>query len=282
MRYNYTSPGSYDVFRWGRPRSRIISSLIIINLIVWVLVTLFQLEDELFPVLGLVPHAVWSQLMIWQPATYMFLHAGFWHIALNMFVLWMFGSELEREWGSRAFLKYYFITGVGAGLVTMLFSLGSARADNAVIGASGAIYGVLLAYGLAYPNRYVYLYFMFPVKVKYFVGFLVIMAFLASFSSDDSPVSHITHLSGIVVGWIYLKSGWRSAWRQLAQRIGRIQQDRTIHKDFTESQEDERLRQQVDEILDKISTEGFASLSSEEQETLYQASIRLSKRNTKN
>ncbi len=278
MRYRYTSPRSYDLFSWGRPRPTILRSLIIINLAIWGLVTLTGTERMLFPVFGLVPRLVWSSLMVWQPFTYMFLHAGFWHVALNMFVLWMFGSELEREWGGAAFLRYYFITGVGAGLVTMFFSLNS---TIPVIGASGAIYGVLLAYGLAYPNREVYLYFLCPVRVKYFVGFLAIMAFLASIQPGVSAISHLTHLSGMVIGWAYLKSGWRSSWARLGQRVANLQQERRIRDESPESPEDEHLRHQVDRILDKISADGFASLSEEEQELLYQASIRFSRRDKK-
>lgn len=278
MRYNYTSPGSYDVFRWGKPRSTIISSLILINLIIWVLITLSGTDRLFYPIFGLVPKLVWSRLMIWQPFTYMFLHGGFWHVALNMFVLWMFGSELEREWGSSAFLRYYFITGIGAGLVTMLFSLGS---TDVVVGASGAIYGVLVAYGLAYPDRYVYLYFMFPVKVKYFVGFLAIIAFLASFQQGLSTVSHLTHLSGMVIGVIYLKSGWRGRWHHLSRRVTSIRQQYQVRKDSAERQEEEQMRRQVDDILDKISNEGFSSLTKEEQDILYKASIRFSRKTTK-
>ncbi|MFC1619136.1 rhomboid family intramembrane serine protease [Candidatus Neomarinimicrobiota bacterium] len=278
MRYDYTSPGGHDVFRWGRPRSTIISSLILINLIIWGLIALSGTDRVFYPIFGLVPKLVWSRLMIWQPFTYMFLHGGFWHFALNMFVLWMFGSELEREWGSTAFLRYYFVTGVGAGLVTMLFSISSMIP---VIGASGAIYGVLLAYGLAYPNRYVYLYFMFPVKVKYFVGFLGIMAFLASFQQGLSTVSHLTHLSGMVIGGIYLKSGWRDRLDHLSRRVTSMRQQYQVRRDSTERQEEELMRRQVDEILDKISTEGFSSLTNEEQDILYKASIRFSRKTTK-
>jgi membrane associated rhomboid family serine protease len=277
MRYDYTSPGSYDVFRWGRPRSTIISSLILINLVIWGLITVSGTDWLFYPIFGLVPKLVWSRLMIWQPFTYMFLHGSFWHVALNMFVLWMFGSELEREWGGSAFLRYYFITGIGAGLVTMLLSLSS---TIPVIGASGAIYGVLLAYGLAYPNRYVYLYFMFPVKVKYFVGFLVIMAFLASFGTSTG-VSHLTHLSGMVIGGIYLKSGWRGKWHQLSRRVSGIRQQYQDRRDSTERHEDDQMRHQVDKILDKINTEGFSSLTKDEQDILYKASIRFSRKTTK-
>ncbi|MFB0516410.1 MAG: rhomboid family intramembrane serine protease [Candidatus Neomarinimicrobiota bacterium] len=278
MRYRYTSPGSYDSFSWGRPRTTIIRALIIINLAIWVLLTLSESSRLIFPYLGLVPKLVWSRLMVWQPITYMFIHAGFWHVALNMFALWMFGSELEREWGKAAFLRYYFITGVGSGLVTMLFSLNSIIP---VIGASGAIYGVLLAYGLAYPNREVYLYFIFPVKVKYFVGFFALMAFFASIQPGVSTISHLTHLSGMVIGWFYLKSGWRSTWYHLGQRVASLQQERHIRKEFFEDQEDEALRQQVDQILDKINTEGYVALSKEEQDILYRASVRFSRKSVK-
>lgn len=278
MRYQYRSPGSYDLFGWGRPRPTIIKGLIIVNLAIWILVTLTGTDRLLFPVFGLVPRLVWSRLTVWQPITYMFLHADFWHVALNMFVLWMFGSELEREWSGASFLRYYFITGVGAGLVTMFLSLNS---TIPVVGASGAIYGVLLAYGLAYPNREVYLYFMFPVKVKYFVGFLAIMAFLASIQPGGSKISHLTHLSGMVIGWVYLKSGWRSTWYRLGQRVANLQQERQVRKEFPESQEDEHLRRKVDRILDKINTDGYASLSEEEQELLYKASVRFSRKNTR-
>lgn len=284
MRYDYTSPGGYDVFRWSRPRSTIIGTLVLINLVIWGLITLTSTEGLFFPVLGLVPKLVWSRLMIWQPFTYMFLHGdytslriGFLHVAINMFVLWMFGSELEREWGRTAFLRYYFITGAGSGLITMLFSLNS---EIPVIGASGAVYGILLAYGLAYPNRHIYLYFIFPVRVKYVVAFLGILAFLLSFETT-SRISHLTHLSGMVIGLVYLKTGWRGRLNHLIQRVKDTRQQYRLRRNLADKQEDERMRRQVDEILDKINTEGFSSLSKEEQDILYKASIRFSRKTTK-
>ena len=89
--------------------------------------------------------------MIWQPLTYLFLHGGIWHVLINMFVLWMFGTEMESVWGSKKFLQYYLITGVGSGLIWLLFNYGNNY--SVLIGASGAIYGILLAYGLMFPNR---------------------------------------------------------------------------------------------------------------------------------
>lgn len=279
MRYQYTSPGSHDLFGWGRPQTTIIKSLLIINLGIWGLLTLSGTQGLFFPLLGLVPRLLWTKLMVWQPITYMFLHAGFMHVGLNMFVLWMFGSELEREWGGPAFLRYYLITGAGAGLVTVLFSL---QSTTPVVGASGAIYGVLLAYGLAYPNREVYIYFMFPVKVKYFVSFLAIVAFMASFQSGPSTVSHLTHLSGMVIGWFYLKSGWQSTGAGWRQKVAQFREEHRARKHLLESLEEEQLHQQVDRILDKINSDGYNSLTEEEQEILYQASARFSRRTPKN
>lgn len=291
MRYQYTSPASFDPSGWRRPASTIIRRLVIINVAIWLSLYILYLVgapprvpfpayyQSLFSFFGLVPKWVWSRFMIWQPFSYMFLHAGFWHVGLNMFVLWMFGSELEREWGGGAFLRYYFLTGAGAGLVTILFGLNS---TVPVVGASGAVYGVLLAYGLAYPDRELLIFpFMIPVKAKYFVGFLAVMAFFFSIQPGGSAVAHLTHLSGMVIGWFYLRSGWRTSWFRLGQRIADMQQERRIRQEFLENQEDELLRGQVDQILDKINAVGYAALTTEEQDILYQASVRFSSRSTK-
>ncbi len=124
--------------------------------------------------LGLSPEAVLTKGWIWQPATYMFLHADVMHILFNMLGLWMFGVELERMWGTRFFARYYAVTGIGAALITIAVSLlplpFSPRIyQSLTIGASGAIYALLLAYGLSFPNRPIYLYFLFQVPAKYFV-----------------------------------------------------------------------------------------------------------------
>ncbi len=159
---------------------------------------------ELMMIFGIVPYWVITKLFIWQPATYLFLHGGFWHILFNMFGLWMFGCELERYWGSREFLKFFFITGVGAGVLSVVvdpFSMAP------IIGASGAVYGILMAFGMMFPDRYVYLYFLFPVKVKYFVAVLGAMTFFSALGSPGSPIAHMAHLGGMLLAFLYLK-GW--------------------------------------------------------------------------
>ena len=143
---------------------------------------------------------------IWQLVTYMFLHGGFWHVFFNMFVLWMFGSELEREWGTKEFVKYYFLTGIGAGVINILLS------SAPTIGASGAVYGVMLAYALRYPDRLVYIYFLFPVKVKYLMAFLVLVSFFSTFGSSGDGIAHAAHLGGILVGFLYLKY-WKIVYK---------------------------------------------------------------------
>ena len=214
--------------------------------------------------------------MIWQPFTYLFFHGGIWHVFINMFVLWMFGSELERIWGKKFFLKYYFMTGVGSGLITVLLSINS---SIPVVGASGAVYGILLAYGLIFPNRKVYLYFLIPLKVKYFVLFIGIIAFLSSFGSNDG-ISHLTHLSGMIIGLIYLKSKFQLSFLKkiiLKYRLKYI--DILNHK---KSQYEDDLRFEVDSILDKINKEGYDNLSEKEKKFLYEASKKLSQNQYRN
>ncbi|MGE3274570.1 MAG: rhomboid family intramembrane serine protease [Vicinamibacterales bacterium] len=160
--------------------------------------------------LGLVPAMVVQELAIWQPVTYMFLHGGITHILFNMLALWMFGSDLERTWGTRFFTKYYFVTGIGAALVTIAWALSPLPfADTiyytATIGASGAIYGILLAYGLYFPDRPIYVYFVFPIPAKYFVMIMGAIAFFSSIGSGGGGTAHWTHLGGLVVGYFYLK-----------------------------------------------------------------------------
>ena len=165
--------------------------------------------DVLTAWLGLRPVDVLSHLSVWQLATYMFLHAGVLHIVFNMLALWMFGAELERIWGTRYFLKYYFVTGTGAAILTVLFSLlpFDFAADlhrSIVIGASGAIYGLLLAYALYFPDRPIYMYLVFPIPAKYFVMIMGALAFYSSVG-ETGGVASATHLGGLVIGYLYLK-----------------------------------------------------------------------------
>jgi membrane associated rhomboid family serine protease len=206
-RYPSTSASSFS-FGPG-PLSSAMKALILANVAMFVLMTLVP---SMLTVLGLVPVYVVYRLWVWQIATYMFLHGGIFHILFNMLALWMFGTELERVWGTRYFLKYYFVTGVGAGLLTTIFSLlpfafAQSLQQSVIIGASGAIYGLLLAYGLYFPDRPIYMYFVFPIPAKVFVLIMGAIAFYSSMSGAGGGIANATHLGGIVIGYLYLKSG---------------------------------------------------------------------------
>ncbi|MGA1839726.1 MAG: rhomboid family intramembrane serine protease [bacterium] len=154
------------------------------------------------PLFGLTPLFFWRGF-IWQPVTYIFLHGGITHIFFNLFALWMFGSDLEYRWGTRFFIKYFFITGIGAGLCSAIFTFYS---PIPIIGASGAIYGILLAFALTYPDRDILLiFFPYPIKAKYFALIFGLIEFVSSISARKDGIAHMAHLGGMVIGYIYLE-----------------------------------------------------------------------------
>ena len=188
------------------PVSTTLKALIAANVVMFLVTTFAQ---SVVAYLGLVPTLVLHQFWVWQVATYMFLHGGIFHIVFNMLALWMFGAELERRWGTRYFLKFYFVTGIGAGALTVLFStLPFAFAQQVqhsiVIGASGAIYGLLLAYALYFPDRPIYMYFVFPIPAKVFVAIIGAIAFFSSLS-EAGGTANATHLGGLIIGYLFLK-----------------------------------------------------------------------------
>jgi membrane associated rhomboid family serine protease len=165
---------------------------------------IFQVPYEWF---ALQPVEVVHKFYIWQLVTYLFLHGGWFHIIFNMFALWMFGSDLETKWGGKKFLYYYFITGIGAGILDVTLNTLFPGAPTATIGCSGAVYGLLLAYGMLFPDRLIYLYMIIPVKAKWFVVIMGAIEFVSSFNGPGSGVSHVAHLGGMLFGFLYLR-GW--------------------------------------------------------------------------
>ena len=254
-----------------------IRTIVLVNVAVYILQSLSGKEDVFFRLFGLVPSSFLTELMIWQPFTYMFFHAPFYssvgisHILLNMLGLWVFGRELEQAWGKNNFLKYYFVTGIGSGLVTFLFQINS---DSPVIGASGAVYGVLLAYGLSYPNRMLYIWGIIPVKSLWLVIIMGTIAFFGLLGNADG-ISHVTHISGMIIGYFMLNKKWR--WRELLFQIRK----KTI--EFQVQRHEEKVakkfmqKKDIDLILDKIQKEGFSSLTSREKNKLYESSKNMSK-----
>ncbi len=193
-----------------------IKQLLVINISIFVAQTfVLLLRPEIVQSLiwgwfGLIPSAVIPGLRLWQPFTYLFLHGGFWHLFWNMITLWMFGQDLERQWGTRRFYRYYFMTGAGAGLINILvkIAMGGRGVDQATIGASGAIYGLVMAMALLFPDRQV-MWILPPIvmPMRVFAFIMAAIAFFGTLGQSGDNVSHITHLSGMLVGYLYLRRG---------------------------------------------------------------------------
>ena len=199
--------GSSYAYQFGPgPVSPAVKVLLITNVVTWLI---NMIVPAMTLKLGLSPKDVFTGFAIWQPFTYMFLHdtSGFGHILFNMLALWMFGTELERTWGTRFFTKFYLVTGVGAAATTLLLSLVSpAIYYSLTVGASGAIYGLLMAWAMYFPHRTILFWGIFPIPARVFVFIMGAIAFLSSLGGPGSGVAHIAHLGGLVVGYLYLKS----------------------------------------------------------------------------
>ena len=187
---------------------------------------------QLTEIFGLSPAAFLTSFWVWQPVTYLFLHGNLMHIVINMLVLWMFGTELERRWGTAAFVQFYFICGVGAGLTSVLldvlmlpFSDGGSLAAlrTGTIGASGAIFGLMAAQAILFPNRMLLLFFFFPMRMRPAVLLLAAMMLFTQLSAPGGSVNHVAHLGGMAFAWLYLNRVWNVRklwldWRWKARR----------------------------------------------------------------
>ena len=307
---NYYRPSMFGGFSFFPP---VIKMILLTNAAVFVLVTFFgsfrlldmPLEGVLSRYLGLMP--LGYGFYPWQLITYQFMHANFWHLFFNMFFgLWMFGMEVEHMWGSRKFLTFYLICGVVAGLAQLILSpildpasqyiihpmTGEVVGGIPTVGASGAVYGVLLAFGMLFPDRYIFLYFLVPVKAKYFVAGLIVLGVVSV--GDSSTVAHFAHLGGALAGYLYILYDRkqlpfqnvidRVRWWFNAQQFGKgsaAHHDSVEAKVFDihggkEKKEEERTtQQQIDSILDKIGHGGYQSLTEEEKKILFEASKKL-------
>lgn len=261
----YYERSSYRI-GFGGGLTQIVKYLLIINIAVFVLQKISP-QDILVQWFGLSPQLAIFKFHIWQFFTYMFLHGGVMHIFFNMLFLWMFGCEVERTLGSKEFLKLYFICGVGAGILHLIFSF-----NSTVMGASGAIYGVMVAFAVLFPERVItlLLFFVLPVqlKAKYLVMIFVGISLLSLGSNDG--VAHFAHLGGAAIGFLYLKLDWRldflGNWirqrRESSHAVTKLKRNQAMHE----------IRERVDEILDKINEVGYDQLSEEEKRILQEAS----------
>ena len=215
----------------------------------------------------------------WTPLTYMFLHGDLWHLLMNMLGLFFFGTHLESKWGSREFIRYYLVCGLGGVALSFLFL------TNPTIGASAAVYGVLLAFAMTWPNAPIYVWGIFPIQAKWLVGFFVVVSFINAFGAAGGGVNHFAHLGGFAAGFLYLKADWRASQAiqgiQKAARGGRRfaivpreeQEEATsgLNQESVDAAEETTL-DAVDRVLDKISAEGMASLTEQEKQLLDQVS----------
>ena len=181
-----------------------VKHLLIINLLVFLALMTPGLSGYVFGLGALWPLSH-PNFMPWQFVTYMFLHGGIGHIFFNLFALWMFGQSIENLWGTRRFVIYYFLTGIGAALIHILVT----GANVPMVGASGAVYGILLAFAMMFPNRPIFLLLLpIPIKAKYFVLIFGALELFNGVSSLQTGIAHFAHLGGMVVGYILIRL-WR-------------------------------------------------------------------------
>jgi membrane associated rhomboid family serine protease len=236
---------------------------------------------------------------IWQLITYQFMHSGFSHIFFNMFGLWMFGARIEEIFGSKKFLIFYLLAGISAGLLHLFAAPLFGGGQAVTLGASGAVYGVLVAYAMFYPDNLIFLYFLIPVKAKYLIGFLIVFEFLAV-DSASSNVAHLAHLGGALFAFLYimfdknsyapLKNVFKKSYYyksssgdnnnvfsnpfKKSSSSNRNVEDANYY-DINHKNDEEISQAEIDAILDKISQSGYQNLTEREKKILFQASKKM-------
>ena len=292
----------------------ITKNLLVINILMYLATGLLRNNGiDLNDVLGLHFFKA-SGFRLYQIVTYMFMHANFGHLFFNMFALWMFGNTLENSWGSKRFLLFYLVCGIGAGLCQELvqyIQYATTLADYAnvnlsgqivpmaaylnmmtTVGASGAIYGLLLAFGMMFPNSLIYFYFLIPIKAKWFVIGYAAIELITGLTGFDN-VAHFAHLGGMLFGlllilyWRKNPAGPNKNFRKLKDVIESWKRKaRTKYTPYEEIRNEPRMprddgeynrqkaekERDVDAILDKVSKNGYASLTDEEKEFLFKNS----------
>lgn len=255
--------------------------LLIVNVAFFLIQQLFTIET-----LGALYFVGHPYFMPFQFITYMFLHADFWHLFFNMFALWVFGRVIEQTWGWKRFLIYYFACGIGAGVVQEIGQFAGWISPYAMtIGASGAVYGILLAFGMLYPNEKIYIYFVLPLKAKYFVAIFALLEIVYAVFATTSGVAHLAHLGGMLVGLIlilYWKNKGKkqytkrekTTWTTTSTRPHMTAEyNKNEHsRDYQFNAEKKASNAEIDRILEKIRREGYANLTDEEKRKLFDAS----------
>jgi len=264
--------------RFGGPMTPGVKWLMIVNGVVFLIQQIAGLivPNMMEAVFGISQEGFLGSFMIWQPFTYMFLHGGWMHIFFNLIALWMFAGELEMVWGRTRFLRYYMLSGLGAGLFIALMNyvaFVNYGSSAVTIGASGAIYAILLAYAVLWPDREVLLYFLFPIKIKYLVLAFGLMEFFGTISSSagrGGNISHIGHLGGIISGFILIKLMRNSAVSKKSKisffenfkKKNRLNSKKRVIDNRIEA------KRIIDELLGKIARSGMSSLTPDEKKKL--------------
>lgn len=235
---------------------------------------------DLHQMFGLVPAQVIGHRWLWQPVTYLFLHGNIWHLVFNLFALWMFGMPVESQWGERDFLKYYFLCGLGAAAAHLALA---PHSTAAVIGASGSVYGLLVAFAMLYPDAVVYLYFLIPIKAAHMAILFGAIEFFAGAAGTSPGVARFAHLGGMLTGYLYIRWWWvaqiqlKALWRRAAaaepedaEPARRSAAPKRAAKPKAAAPVDEMA--EVDRILDKILSSGLESLTDEEKGIMHRYS----------
>lgn len=236
----------------------VVTTIVILNVLVFLLQMLLA-GTPFQRFFALYPRLVIERGFIWQLGTYMFLHGGIFHLFFNMLIIWMFGSALEQIWGGSRFLRYYIICGLGGALFSFIFSY-----NVPVIGASGAGYGILLAYGVLFPYNQIYVWGIIPVRARTLVIVLGAVEFLSGLGGGDG-IAHFAHLGGMAVGLLYLKTDRRSGrfFSGLSQYFERL-----LSRIRSGGRKNPVEKGKIDSILDKISEKGYENLSETEKRIL--------------
>jgi len=302
---HYNNSGNYYRPQWKRFSffPPVIKNLLLINAVVF----LIQMIGESGFTVGNMSLGFWLQKIFalhpiggfsygygveghfypWQLVTYMFMHGGFTHILFNMFALWMFGMEVENEWGSRNFLLFYLACGIGAALANLFISP-LWTMPRPTIGASGGVYGVLVAFGMMFPNRLIFLYFLFPIKAKYFVAGFIALELYSGVMGTMDGVAHFAHLGGAAIAFFWVladrKGRIEAMLRKFKSRTSgtirggpRKAMDATFYDlpGTSTPKEPETEQEVIDRILDKIAEHGYEALTDKEKRILFDASKNL-------
>jgi len=248
---------------WQRvePRGGVVIKLIAANVLFYIL-QLVLIRTSFTDLLSLQPHLVATRGYVWQIVSYMFLHdeTNLLHIVLNMFIIWMFGRTLEDIWGSRRFLRFYFACGIGGALLSFLFAY-----NTKVLGASAAAYGILLAYGVLFPNQRLLLWFFLPIRARTLVIGLVIFEIFMGLSIQDG-IAHFAHLGGMAAALLLLRKEYQL--RRLGAYIAGLFSRIPLRISFDRDKDTRGNAEKVDSILDKIAEKGYENLTETEKRIL--------------